>query len=426
MGDDYAECPVCQCRLSTSLLERHVNLHLDEDDFDRDQAVARQVASTPEPILQLRAMEKPEYCGRNGKECESGSYTNCFTRNSTLGRCRNASVEAKIQVLLATQKKGFFDPVDEGLMNLLKMGLESEQQVLSCATISGHVDHFQTFASEDVGWGCGWRNIQMLSSHLLTKNWGVRDVLFGGAGFVPDIPSLQQWLEVAWAQGFDAAGADWYHWKIHGSKKWIGATECAALLRSFGLHAQIVDFSNASHLAGMLVNDSIHHNVQCDLCGVYPIRGTRFRSTEMNDFDVCSVCIASIGQSYGHFERIETSNTNTQIKGKGIVKDGLSSHQSLVDWVWGYFTNNSKDISSRVRIEHLHGCIFTSERTPLYFQHQGHSRTIVGMQRCRKPTSSQEELFLLVLDPAICTGLLAKSLRAKVGWQKFIKRGLLC
>eukprot|EP00249_Psilotum_nudum_P013774 c24505_g1_i1 orf=233-568(+) len=56
MGDDYAECPVCQCRLSTSLLERHVNLHLDEDDFDRDQAVARQVASTPEPILQCTGL----------------------------------------------------------------------------------------------------------------------------------------------------------------------------------------------------------------------------------------------------------------------------------------------------------------------------------------------------------------------------------
>ena len=31
---------------------------------------------------------------------------------------------------------------------------------------AGDVDHFQTERS-DSGWGCGWRNIQMVCSHLL-------------------------------------------------------------------------------------------------------------------------------------------------------------------------------------------------------------------------------------------------------------------
>ena len=35
---------------------------------------------------------------------------------------------------------------------------------------------------------------------------------------------------------------------------------------------------------------------------------------------------------------------------------------------------------------------------PLYFQHQGHSRTIVGIQR-RKKSESKEDVFLLILDP---------------------------
>ena len=34
------------------------------------------------------------------------------------------------------------------------------------------------------------------------------DALFGGCGFVPDVASLQAWLECAWAAGFDPMGAE--------------------------------------------------------------------------------------------------------------------------------------------------------------------------------------------------------------------------
>lgn len=36
----------------------------------------------------------------------------------------------------------------------------------------------------------------------------VADALFGGCGFVPDVASLQAWLECAWAAGFDPMGAE--------------------------------------------------------------------------------------------------------------------------------------------------------------------------------------------------------------------------
>lgn len=35
-----------------------------------------------------------------------------------------------------------------------------------CVNCAGDVDHFQSEKS-DSGWGCGWRNIQMVCSHLL-------------------------------------------------------------------------------------------------------------------------------------------------------------------------------------------------------------------------------------------------------------------
>ena len=67
-------------------------------------------------------------------------------------------------------------------------------------------------------------------------------MLFGGSGFVLDIPSLQKWLEIPWMRGFDFMGADSLDFKIYGCKKRIGTTECDVLLCSFVLRAHIVDF----------------------------------------------------------------------------------------------------------------------------------------------------------------------------------------
>ncbi len=67
--------------------------------------------------------------------------------------------------------------------------------------------------------------------------------LFKGCGFVPDLLSLQAWLECAWKAGFDTAGGDMLGNVMQGSHQWIGTTECAALLRFFGLKAQIIDFT---------------------------------------------------------------------------------------------------------------------------------------------------------------------------------------
>ena len=74
-------------------------------------------------------------------------------------------------------------------MTLLRNCLESETEN-SKSILSGYVDNFQSLDSEDAGWGCGWRNIQMLSSHLLARRPEAREILFGGLGFVPNIPLL--------------------------------------------------------------------------------------------------------------------------------------------------------------------------------------------------------------------------------------------
>ena len=76
----------------------------------------------------------------------------------------------------------------------------------------------------------------------------MQECLFQGCGFVPDVLSLQSWMELAWKAGFDTAGGDMLGNAMQGSHQWIGTTECAALLRCFGLRAQIIDFTGVSML----------------------------------------------------------------------------------------------------------------------------------------------------------------------------------
>ena len=82
------------------------------------------------------------------------------------------------------------------------------------------------------------------------------DALFQGCGFVPDIPTLQAWLECAWKAGIDTAGGDLLGNTMQGSKHWIGTTECATVLRLFRFKAQVVDFTGV--IAGMRSLAPVH------------------------------------------------------------------------------------------------------------------------------------------------------------------------
>ena len=82
----------------------------------------------------------------------------------------------------------------------------------------------------------------MLCSNLLNFD-GFKDKLFDGKGIIPTIPMIQKHIEtgklasflffsslllltsfcmVAWAKGFDPAGAKQLNSTLSGSRKWIG------------------------------------------------------------------------------------------------------------------------------------------------------------------------------------------------------------
>jgi hypothetical protein len=115
-------------------------------------------------------------------------------------------------------------------------------------------------------------------------------------------------------------------------------------------------------------------------------------------------------------------------------------HRHLMDWMWNYFAGEPADTatssSSSASPAAAAAKITMSDRSRLYFQHKGHSRTVVGIQRKQQilaadssasnisnsSSSSAQEDFILVLDPSEMTRDIVKCLRAQTGWQNLLKR----
>ncbi|PKA45866.1 hypothetical protein AXF42_Ash016892 [Apostasia shenzhenica] len=374
-------CPVCYVNVPSTELEWHANNHFQDDDFERDMLLAKKISlDIPTP----RLMDVP-ICYESSEDfCRNAEYSSSnFKQNST--GLREVLLQEKISCLVRCQPKSTIYKVEGGLMLLLRRCLELESKTTR-SIISGHVDHYESIESEDYGWGCGWRNIQMLSSYLLTQRKEARDVLFGGSGFVPDIPSLQRWLEIAWERGFDKPGSLSFNKEIYGSKTWIGTTECAALFSSFGLRARVVDFdslpSEKGHFSGM-IEKSVYGPMD------------KFLQRSRSD---------------------QESSLSHNVHYSKYKERKITGHQVLMEWVWNYFAHEAGR-----KLDNLQNVVL-SQKTPLYFQHDGHSRTIVGIQMQKSVTGSDEKYSLLILDPGQRTRDLEKTLRDNNGWQKLIKR----
>ena len=54
---------------------------------------------------------------------------------------------------------------------------------------------------------------------------------------------------------------------------------------------------------------------------------------------------------------------------------------------------------------------------PLYLQHEGHSRTIIGIEKVFRRSGQPPAVAFLILDPSTRTGPLDRTLRERKGWQ---------
>eukprot|EP00795_Rhopilema_esculentum_P017399 gene17399-8999_t len=134
----------------------------------------------------------------------------------------------------------------QGLISCLQASYSNGVSGIRTVQLCLETDHFASGVG-DAGWGCGYRNTQMILSALLRSSI-YRDVVSKGidGGEIPSIPKIQSMIENAWQLGFDKQGAEQLGNKLHNTSKWIGATEIAALLRSLRIRAKLVDFHEAT------------------------------------------------------------------------------------------------------------------------------------------------------------------------------------
>lgn len=316
-----------------------------------------------------------------------------------------------------------------------------KQRENTIALLAADTDHFQSERGE-VGWACGFRNCQMLLSSVIRQK-DMHDIRFGGRKGVPTVASLQSLIEDAWARGWDREGARQLGYRLSNSHIKIGTTEVAALLASMHLRPRIADFCSKfpeqhqvghpfsgpmPHInaPGANMPNETHIGVECDNCGMHPVTGPCFVSCSRRNYDLCSGCHTHPGaRSADPFQRRLGRKQVTPSGGGARGNHDNRNGSNVLKWVWDYF---AEDGACAAAI-HLHDAtsnknrnsVVRSSKPPLYFQHDGHSRTIIGIE-FRKNVCSSERLGLLVFDPVQRSAILRHALEDGSNWAGMLRR----
>lgn len=183
------------------------------------------------------AASKPEYTSR---ETTGTSSVDLLERLAALIDAEKHSAKTKLSYIC--RRVPFYGSVQGGPPR--ELGGDEDD---------GGVEPVATSQNEgDAGWGCGYRNIQMLCGHLLSRRAKGCETspyaacLFGGAGHVVTVKGVQAFIETAWHNGYDHQGAEQLGYALAGTEKWIGTTEAISVLRSMGVRAKFVQFKARS------------------------------------------------------------------------------------------------------------------------------------------------------------------------------------
>ncbi|XP_071368999.1 zinc finger-containing ubiquitin peptidase 1 [Centroberyx affinis] len=326
-GGKRYECPMCSVVCGDSFsLQEHVELHL-------DYGAAANCAESPGSDLRLaRRLQQEEDQRRREQEAKreveefkklqkqfgldgGGGYRRQMERTMesavARGRMAPADFHNKRAEMMESLSSGLDDgrTRTQGLLGALYEYYQREPRDCVHVWLSAETDHYCS-SEGDKGWGCGYRNFQMLLSSLHTIETFAQRL---PERAVPSIPRVQSMIEGAWKEGLDPQGASHFGRRLQGTRAWIGATEIYALLTSLGISARITDFH---------------------------------RPTGPGD-----------------------------------------THLRLFEWVKQYFSQSSRSTRLPPRV-------IQTAQPPLYLQHQGHSRSIVGVEQKKNGS-----LCLLILDP---------------------------
>ncbi|XP_074224557.1 zinc finger-containing ubiquitin peptidase 1 isoform X1 [Camelus bactrianus] len=320
------DCPMCGLICTNyHILQEHVDLHLEESSFaqgmDRvqcsgDLELAHQLQQEEDRKRRSeesrQEMEEFQKLQRQYGLDNSGGYKQQQLRNMETevnrGRMHPSEFHRRKADMMESLAMGIDDGKTKtsGIMEALYRYYQNAATDVRRVWLSAVVDHFHS-SFGDKGWGCGYRNFQMLLSSLL-QNDAYDDCLKGMS--VPCIPKIQSMIEDAWKEGFDPQGASQLNNRLQGTKAWIGACEVYTLLTSLRIKCRIVDFHKST--------------------------------------------------------------------------GPLGTHPRLFEWILSYYSSEREGSPK----------VMCTSKPPIYLQHQGHSRTVVGIEERKNRT-----LCLLIFDP---------------------------
>uniref|UniRef100_A0A8C9CCG8 Zinc finger-containing ubiquitin peptidase 1 n=2 Tax=Phocoena sinus TaxID=42100 RepID=A0A8C9CCG8_PHOSS len=256
------DCPMCGLICTNyHILQEHVDLHLEESSFgqgmdrvqcSRDLELAQQLQQEEDRKRRSeesrQEMEEFQNLQRQYGLNNSGGYKQQQLRNMEIevnrGRMHPSEFHRRKADMMESLAIGIDDGKTKtsGIMEALYRYYQNAATDVRRVWLSTVVDHFQS-SFGDKGWGCGYRNFQMLLSSLL-QNDAYDDCLKGMS--VPCIPKIQSMIEDAWKEGFDPQGASQLNNRLQGTKAWIGACEVYTLLTSLRIKCRIIDFHKST------------------------------------------------------------------------------------------------------------------------------------------------------------------------------------
>lgn len=305
---DTYNCPVCDQEFDdAAILEIHVNGHFSANNtpvVDNDFALAQELGKSEHEDQEQKQFEALQAMyGMKGNSSYKKQYEKTLENSFTRGELSITEYHLRKQSMKTRDLAGTDDghSCTKGVMERLATYYGTKPPNIASVYLASHVDHYSA-SYGDRGWGCGYRNFQMLLSSL-AANPTYSKVLFNGKPMIPSIPKIQQLIEAAWAKGFDQQGREQLGNKVTNTTKWIGATEIAATLYSLKVRCQLLDFHKPSGPQG--------------------------------------------------------------------------THPRLFEWIKAYFEKREP------------------YKLPIYLQHHGHSRTVVGIEEMR-----EGGFRLLIFDPS--------------------------
>jgi hypothetical protein len=261
---------------------------------------------------------------------------------------------------------------------------------------SSDVWHFPS-QNIDFGWGCGYRNLQMMLSCLISHKvyqTAVKGLFPEG---IPSIREIQGKIEEAWKKGFDPKGCTELKGALLGTRLWIGTTEVAALLRYMGIRAHVVCIPSPSgpNSTHPLMFDWIVNYFTSGFLTVDAVtKGTVVVPHEGNPDDQ-QLHSDDVQKTKNHVPETKENTSSS--------KDSIPRSKEDVS---GEMVSDRPITSQREPESEEFEVLPATDLPPLYLQHRGHSRTVVGVEY--SSTGNPRDVKLFIYDPLHSAGDLNK------------------